>query len=101
MKESDLKCGWQEVLKFLRPLVRSFVRKARTRFKDGQVVLVFSEKEIFYFQGAQKYLEEIQAATQCALGANVVLKLGDEEIEGEGVKQRDKKREFYDPGSTP
>jgi hypothetical protein len=101
LKEFDLNRGWQEVLKLLRPLVRSFVRKARTRFEDDQVVLVFSEKEIFYLQGAQKHLDEIQAATLCVLGANVVLKLGDEEKEGEGVKQRDKKREFYDPGSTP
>jgi len=77
LKEFDLKRGWQEVLKLLRPLVRSFVRKARTRFEDGQVVLMFSKKEIFYFQGAQKHLEEIKAATLRVLGANVVLKLED------------------------
>jgi len=40
-------------------------------------VLMFSKKEIFYFQGAQKHLEEIKAATLRVLGANVVLKLED------------------------
>lgn len=77
MKEFDLKRGWQEVLKLLRTLVRASVRKAQPRFEDNQVVLVFSEKKAFYFQQAQKHLEEIKAATLRVLGANVVLKLED------------------------
>jgi DNA polymerase-3 subunit gamma/tau len=80
MSKSDLERGeldWQEALKLLTTTVKAFAREAQPRFEGGQVVLVFSGKHAFFYQGAQKHLDEIRAATQRVLGANVVLELED------------------------
>lgn len=74
---ADLAAEWRRVMSALKMTIRGFVREAEPRFEEDRVVLLFSERASFHYQGAQKNLEEIQKAVREVLGIRLVeLRLG-------------------------